>query len=451
MLEPTAAEIVTMKSLSDVTQWLQVPSHLADAWFEKLGATGKDSPSIVGMLSHEEVDAEVATIRIDERPLSLLQKGLLRASLHVCQLVAGMVQSSAAPAPSVPVQEPRSEVPGPTPTPGISGPQVALKQVISQGSEETVPKLSPQDLSLHWDRFKEVFGRDPRPEEECTGDQLTGVDLLLKRDCVPYVDFGVWGPNHGRLLKKLRTTGLQLHAGGVLKNVELSGPPDVDTWTESYKLLCTALIGFRAVSLGPLMDYARLTTGYATRYGTATWPLLYQSDVRCRLEHMERLRRVLERDSAAAKARGQAPATPFDPSQPWNSVWVAAVDDTKFWHHQFEEPALLILTRAGRLSDVITGEAPVERSHPSQSVSAPAGSDNAKRRRIERPRRISRKSIEKQTVCTHTTDVGSRFAVTSRPVLVQRAPVEPRARAMVTLRTNAISVSEMGMAEPLAA
>ena len=61
MLEPTAAEIVTMKSLSDVTQWLQVPSHLADAWFEKLGATGKDSPSIVGMLSHEEVDAEATS------------------------------------------------------------------------------------------------------------------------------------------------------------------------------------------------------------------------------------------------------------------------------------------------------------------------------------------------------------------------------------------------------
>ena len=152
ILEPTAAEFVTMKSLSDVTQWVQVqvPSHLADAWFDKLGATGKDSPSIVGMLSHEEDDAEVATIRIDDRPLSLLQKGLLCASLHVCQLVAGVVQSSAAPAPSVPDPEPRSEVPGPTPTPGVSGPQVALKQVISQGSEETVPKLSPQDLSLHW-------------------------------------------------------------------------------------------------------------------------------------------------------------------------------------------------------------------------------------------------------------------------------------------------------------
>ena len=43
---------------------------------------------------------------------------------------------------------------------------------------------------------------------------------------------GVWGPNHHRL-KKLRTTGLQLHASEVLKNIELSGPLDVETWSES--------------------------------------------------------------------------------------------------------------------------------------------------------------------------------------------------------------------------
>ena len=229
------------------------------------------------------------------------------------------------------------------------------------------------------------------------------MDLLLKRDCAPYVDFGVWGPNHHRVLKKWRTTGLQLRAGGVLKNIELSGPPDVDTWSESYKLLCTALIGFGAVSLGPLMDYSRLITGYATRYGAATWPLLYQTEVRCRLEHMERLRRVLERDCAVATARGQAPATPSDPCQPWNSVWVAAVDDVRFWHHQFEEPALLILTRAGRLSHVITGEAPTERTHPAQSLPAPSGNDNAKRRRVERPRMEQTSKVHRETngACTH--------------------------------------------------
>ena len=172
--------------------------------------------------------------------------------------------------------------------------------------------------------------------------------MLLKRDEVPYVDFGVWGPNHHRLLRKLRTTGLQLHVGGTLKTIEVAGPADVHTWKECYKLLCTALLGFRAVTLGPLLDYERMIVGYATRYGDLTWPLLYQCYVRCRLEHMERLRRVLERESVAALARSQSPAVPFDSACPWDSVWTAATEDQKFWHRQFEEPALLILTRTGK-------------------------------------------------------------------------------------------------------
>ena len=91
-------------------------------------------------------------------------------------------------------------------------------------------------MTKHWDHFKLVYGRDPRPEEECTAEQLTGVDTLLKRDCAPYVDFGDWGPNHHRHPKKLRNTGLQLHVGGVLSNVEMSGPPDAHSWSECYNL-----------------------------------------------------------------------------------------------------------------------------------------------------------------------------------------------------------------------
>ena len=53
-------------------------------------------------------------------------------------------------------------------------------------------------------------------------DQLAGVDTLLKRESAPRVDFGVWGPNHHRLLKKLLSTGLQLHEGGLLKTIEIA-------------------------------------------------------------------------------------------------------------------------------------------------------------------------------------------------------------------------------------
>ena len=163
------------------------------------------------------------------------------------------------------------------------------------------------------------------------------------------------------------------------------GPADVHTWKECDKLLCTALLGFRAVTLGPLLDSERMIVGYATRYGDLTWPLLYQCDVRCRLEHMERLRRVLERESVAALARSQSPAVPFNSACPWDSVWTAVTEDQKFWHRQFEEPALLILTRTGRLTDVVTGEAPIERSGPF-SQTEQRSQPEPKRRRMERQR-----------------------------------------------------------------
>ena len=90
---------------------------------------------------------------------------------------------------------------------------------------------------------------------------------------------------------------------------------------------------FLCSRLGPMLDYSRLILEYASRHGTLTWPLLYQCDVRCQLEHVERLRRVLERNHALSKR--QAPAIPFDLNWPLDSVW----DDQSFWHRQFGEPA----------------------------------------------------------------------------------------------------------------
>ena len=55
--------------------------------------------------------------------------------------------------------------------------------------------------------------------------------------------------------------------GGILKPIELHGPPNVRSWTESYRLLMIGLIGFGAVSLGPLLDYLQKITDYERLYG----------------------------------------------------------------------------------------------------------------------------------------------------------------------------------------
>ena len=133
-------------------------------------------------------------------------------------------------------------------------------------------------------------------------------------------------------------------AGSCGKSVANNG---ARSWMECSRLLATALV----VGLGPMLDNGRLINTYSDRYGALAWPSLYQCDVRCRREHMERLRRVLGRKFMDATTRGQAPAVPFDPARPWDSVKTAACEDFGFWHVQFEEPAPIILTRSGRFSD----------------------------------------------------------------------------------------------------
>ena len=173
------------------------------------------------------------------------------------------------------------------------------------------------------------------------------MDTLLKRDVAPYVDFGVWGSQPSPLAEETSehwtpvTCGVESYA--ILRSRVLLISMPLQNVIISWSL--------HAVGLGSLLDCSRLTNGYASRYGSVTWPLLYQFDVRCWLEHMERLRRVSE-------SRTQPPPEPFDRARPWDSVWSAAVDDPSDWHKQFEEPSLTILTKTGKLGDVITGEAP---------------------------------------------------------------------------------------------
>eukprot|EP00971_Amphidinium_carterae_P137008 2715093-Amphidinium_carterae.1 len=49
-------------------------------------------------------------------------------------------------------------------------------------------------------------------------------------------------------------------------------------------------------------------------YGESIWPIIYQADVRARLEHAERVRR----DGQLAHSRGQAGINVFRPDTPWD-------------------------------------------------------------------------------------------------------------------------------------
>eukprot|EP00971_Amphidinium_carterae_P306616 6093088-Amphidinium_carterae.1 len=66
----------------------------------------------------------------------------------------------------------------------------------------------------------------------------------------------------------------------------------------------------------------------------------------------ERLRR------RAAELKAQDANYPYDPSTPWNHVFMMAVTDSTWWSHEVVEPSVMVMSRATSLSSQLAGDAP---------------------------------------------------------------------------------------------
>ena len=154
-----------------------------------------------------------------------------------------------------------------------------------------------------------------------------------------------------------------------MRSVEILGPPDLASWKESYDCLFTALIMLDAVRRPALAAYrAHICTLHA-QYGPKCWALLYQADVRCRAEHMDRLRYVLLAKHNAALVAGKL--TDLDVARPWDAVWAKAVTDTEFWESEFRRHALMIVTSTMRIVDALGNDANVEGTGSASSAQQP--------------------------------------------------------------------------------
>ena len=154
--EPTPEEMAKF-----VVDWAGVPETLAQEFYGAVGATGEEHPSTLGEVSSEEMNEGIKDLKINDKPLSLMQKGLIWTVHRVCCLMAGtsataeeietlkdqldeVVKTVGTLTQAEPTEVPPSKPP-------LCSPQVHLKQVISQASEEAVPLISQSGLLKHWD------------------------------------------------------------------------------------------------------------------------------------------------------------------------------------------------------------------------------------------------------------------------------------------------------------
>ena len=205
-----------------------------------------------------------------------------------------------------------------------------------------------------------MYGKGERSpkDSEPTAEQISSIHHLIKQGHPPYADFAIFGPYGQRLYKKIKLGGVTIGRDGTLKSVELHGPANIALWAQSYQVLVNTLVMLDTVDLGTLLKYKGKIEKFHDRCGEKIWAVLYQADVRCRLELMERTKRQLVSAHEAALAKGSS--TDYDSNRPWNYVWQVVIGDESFWRDEVTEPGMLILTKVANVGEMLEGNAGVQ-------------------------------------------------------------------------------------------
>ena len=251
--------------------------------------------------------------------------------------------------PATPGGAPGQGAPLAPPGPGAQTTHRKIKnsQVIDQADEGEIPTLDHTTLDDHYKTLRKAKGGPVRPETEPSPDQIAAMKArVLEMDLAPYADFAIFVNFQGRFSKALKFLNHVLQPDGTFKAVEVSGPPNFDTWTQSWKVYVNTLLTLEVevagakvpvVSLSAMEEYHDMFRDLVKNYPEA-WHLLVIAEDRCRGEHFPRVRRELE----AQHTRGLAPN--FEPKRPWDEVFRTSARDREYWDRQVREPAILFRT-----------------------------------------------------------------------------------------------------------
>ena len=99
-------------------------------------------------------------------------------------------------------------------------------------------------------------------------------------------------------------------------------PPTILEWYTCYDLQSTSFIMINVLDLGTIDAYKCNITGFHNRFGPQLWFLLYQADVRFRVERLERI--ATELDIAQEK---KCPGVILSASVKWRQAWTIGLKD----------------------------------------------------------------------------------------------------------------------------
>mgnify|MGYP000447372946 CR=1 FL=1 len=311
-MEPTPAELKGMHTIEPVVAFVPMDAALAATFYAELGLEpGAPLRSLAAIDKDDLLEAR-SNMKLGGVALNAAAKGKVVTAWRVSRVALGVEKSTEVQVGDAELtrklNEKKLEVlaiqaqaaattatrPDGASTDCTVG-QVNLAEVLDQTLTGSIPMLSDEEIQKCHNRFTAITeGKCPK-EQKPTDQQLTALMFLLLKVLNLYADFAIFGPHGNRLRRKLMLSGLVPAGDGTYKRVELRGPPDIATWAAAFLVLRAALLMIGAASMAALDKYYDRVIRLAREYGSEVWMLLYQCDVRMRLEEMPSMRRdILE-------------------------------------------------------------------------------------------------------------------------------------------------------------
>ena len=192
-------------------------------------------------------------------------------------------------------------------------------------------------------------------------EQLSAFNAVIKDLDSIFVDMAVWVPFWVRFSKRHRFIGMIMNEEGLFEKVEIMGPPTYEAWEACWNIFITACIMFNIIDEGKLRRYMKFIRRLARKHDDKCWPLIYQAEVRMRLERASEIREELEEQHELDLQNGWR--THFNPARPWDAVWEKILSGSgDWWWRNVEQPCLLITCNVKTVADYVDGDAPVAAS-----------------------------------------------------------------------------------------
>jgi hypothetical protein len=375
-MEPTPEEMAAITTIGHAADWAGLTGAAQTSWYGVVGIEATTRLRALAAVPQDEHDTMLSewVIGADAVVPTSIQRSAASLLYSVCRLRCGVdktaperradeeqKQRDADAKQALDLERARALTFAATSAaakaqaapPPYTGKKVKMATVADQGTDEELPILDDERIHKAYGAYKARLGDFPPPDVEPSLAQITCLDRVFKVG-PPYVDFALWGPHGQRIEKRVRMQGVKIKPDGSIGVCEINGPVTFDDWCQCYSVFRTGAIMLEAILPVYLDAYSDLMKRYHERYGSKVWSLLYQADVRARLEQSERIRRL----GAAALADGVAGCN-FVPTMPWNWVWKELVNDDRFWKREYEEQAMLVLANTRRLDSMLDGDAAI--------------------------------------------------------------------------------------------